>query len=377
MNARVVHLGKYYHPDAGGIERVTRIMALGAHKAGYRVSVVCFDQVGAGGEEVVEDVQVFRWPIRKMIASQPFGLAYFLGCLREARSAALVHLHTPNMLAALCALFIGRKQQLLVHWHSDVVGKGWLGTLSRPLESALLRRADAIIGTSAAYVQSSRLLRPYADKVQVIPFGVKDVVKREGAKALQSPVLDRQLAGKRIVLAIGRQVLYKGFEVLIRAAGMLPDDVAVVIVGDGPLIDEHRSLVRSMGLADKVLLAGRLSDDVVHGLLRRAALFCLPSVSRAEAFGVVLLEAMACGVPVVATRIAGSGVPWVNQDGVTGFNVAVGDPDALAGACNRILESEELRATFARAARQRFLTEFTEEVFVGRVMKVYLQLHSE
>jgi glycosyltransferase involved in cell wall biosynthesis len=111
-----------------------------------------------------------------------------------------------------------------------------------------------------------------------------------------------------------------------------------------------------------------------QALFDRAALYCLPSAHRAEAFGVVLLEAMSYGLPTVATDIPGSGVPWVNQNGESGLNVPAGDPVALAEACNQVLESAELRSRLSTGARQRFVSEFTEEIPVKRMMHVYDQV---
>jgi len=148
----------------------------------------------------------------------------------------------------------------------------------------------------------------------------------------------------------------------------------VVIVGGGPL---HKDLQRAVDAAhvnDRVVLAGRLSYPALHALFESATLYCLPSVYRAEAFGVVLLEAMAYGLPIVATDIPGSGVPWVNQHGNSGLNVPVGDVKALADGCNQILASEELRSTLSKGARQRFLAEFTEAVSVQRMMLAYERL---
>ena len=134
--------------------------------------------------------------------------------------------------------------------------------------------------------------------------------------------------------------------------------------------------VRATGVAEQVILTGRLDNGVLHALFQRAALYCLPSTSRAEAFGVVLAEAMAYGLPIVASDIPGSGVPWVNQQDNSGLNVPVGDPAALARACNEILNSTELRDRLARGARERFTSEFTEQQSVNRMLAVYDRLVS-
>lgn len=377
MMSKIVHFGKYYPPDAGGIESVTSSLAQGAVNAGHDVSVVCFKKAPADENSVMHGVRVVRLPIAKLVASQPLGLGYFWACLKEARRADVVHLHVPNMVGALCALLIGRRPRLLVHWHSDVVNKGLLGRLLQPLEVALLKRADCVVATSPVYADASPHLSRFRDKVSIVPIGVVDVSRPAGfqhGSPQLPPELEERLAGKKLILAVGRLVPYKGFDVLIAAARHLPDDAAVVIVGGGPLQESLRTSIREAGVECRVHLAGRLSDEVLHALFARAALYCLPSVTRAEAFGVVLLEAMAYGLPIVATNIPGSGVPWVNQHGVSGINVPVSDPEALAQACNRILGSEQERTRFSEGARLRFTTEFTEDVSVKRMMATYDRL---
>ncbi len=371
--ANIVHFGKYYFPDAGGIESVTLSLAKGAAMAGHRVSVVCFEKTLANKKEVIDGVHVIRAPVTKLLASQPLGFRYFWQCFSSAKNANLVHLHVPNMLAALCALFIPLKTRLLVHWHSDVINKGWLGTILRPLESAVLRRANSIIATSQVYADASETLAPFKSKITVVPIGVPDT-KHEGKGSPLSPVLEEKIGSKKIILAVGRLVPYKGFNVLVQAAEYLDKDSVVVIVGGGPLQDELQQAIQSGGAKDRVVLAGRLSDAELHALFERASLYCLPSTYRAEAFGVVLLEAMTYGLPIVASDIPGSGVPWVNQHGVSGLNVPVGNPNALAEACNLILNSVELQAKFSEGARQRFLSEFTEGVSVERMISVYDEL---
>lgn len=371
--ANITHFGKYYFPDVGGIESVTISLARGAVAYGHSVSVVCFEKTLARRDEVIDGVRVIRVPITKMIASQPLGINYFLQCIKAAKNSDVIHLHVPNMLGALCALFIGKKSRLLVHWHSDVINKGLLGKILRPLESALLRRADCIVATSQVYADASEPLRPYNDKIVVVPIGIP-TAKHEGTDPNLSASLDEKILGKKIVLAVGRLVPYKGFKILIDAAKHLSGDSVAVIVGGGPLQQELQEAIELAGVKDRVVLAGRLSDAALHALFERATLYCLPSTYRAEAFGVVLLEAMTYGLPIVATDIPGSGVPWVNQHGTSGFNVPVEDPVALADACNQILASPELRDRLSKGARQRFAAEFTEGLSVKRMMHTYDQM---
>jgi glycosyltransferase involved in cell wall biosynthesis len=280
------------------------------------------------------------------------------------------------MLGCLCALFSPRKTRLFVHWHSDVIGKGFLGKLFRPLEFFILKRADIIVATSQIYADASKTLFRFREKVTVVPIGVPDIepISDNTCVTIFAPVLEKIIAGRRVILTVGRLVPYKGFSVLIEATKHINSGAVVIIVGDGPLREELQHTVKSSGPANNVYLTGRLSEDALRYLFSKSTLFCMSSTYRAEAFGVVLLEAMAHGLPIVATNIPGSGVSWVNQHGITGLNVPIGDAKALANACNDILSSVEMRLEFSRNARSRYLAEFTEATSINRIMKIYREL---
>ncbi|MCA3255320.1 MAG: glycosyltransferase [Alphaproteobacteria bacterium] len=364
---RISHIGKYYPPDQGGIESVTQTLAEGMAAAGHDVEVVCF---GAASESYVANgVRVVRCRELARPASQPLAPGYLLAAIRSARWADVVHLHYPNAFAALVLASGVLNSPTVIHWHSDVVDKGALGALLRPLETRSLRRATRIIATSQAYLDASAPLAPFRDKTVPIPIGIPSPRPNPEA-AIPAPIA-AFIGGRRYVFALGRMTAYKGFEHLIDAASDLPDDVCVVIGGGGELLDVHRERVARQGLSSRVLLPGRLSDEATTALFRQAALFCLPSVLRSEAFGVVLLEALSQGVPLVTTAVPGSGMSWVNRDGVTGFVAPVGDPAALAAACNRILDDPATGSRLASEARARFQAEFTAETFVERVGNLY------
>lgn len=369
---KVLHLGKYFHPDPGGIESVVKDVVQGTVRAGCDVSVLCMGHVDRMREEHYCGATVLRTPIWKILASQPLGWRYFQQFLRRSPEFDIVQIHVPNMLAALALMMARVPGKVVVHWHADVVNHGFLGKLMQPLERIMLRRADALVTTSQAYADGSPLLREFRDKVHIVPIGITDplaenAVEATGAQALSGLIPD----DAPVILAVGRLVPYKGFEVLIDAARALPRDCRVVIVGGGERGDILARRIRERGVADRVILAGRLDDDALQALFRRAAIYCLPSVSRAEAFGVVLLEAMARGIPVVATEIAGSGVPWVNQHGITGLNVPVGDAAALASALTQLLADTQRRAQMSREARRRFEEEFTSELATSRFIALY------
>jgi rhamnosyl/mannosyltransferase len=259
----------------------------------------------------------------------------------------------------------------VLHWHSDVVRQRVARHAYRPLERWLLRRADAVIATSQAYADSSPALRAFSDKVVVIPIGTPQPEPPEPERIDQ---LRRRYAGRRIVFALGRMTYYKGWEVLIEAARQLPPDVLVVIGGGGPELPRYRALAERVSAADRVRFVGPLSAESLEAHFAIASAFCMSSTLRAEAFGVVVLEAMARGLAVAATDIPGSGLGWLHEDGVTGLRVPPRDATALAAALRRLLDDAELRARCGAAGRARWAELFTAEAMADQTVALYRRL---
>ena len=177
-------------------------------------------------------------------------------------------------------------------------------------------------------------------------------------------------AGRRIVLFVGRLVYYKGVDVLMRA--MADVDADLVVIGDGPLEGELRALAQEVGIAARSTFLPPVSEAELAAWYHAADVFCLPSVARSEAFGLVQIEAHAAGTPVVSTNLP-TGVPYANLDGVTGLIVPPGDATALADALRRLLADDDLRARLGAQARARALSEFTIPRMVERTLQVYAE----
>jgi len=379
----IVHFGKFYFPEIGGIEAVTQSVAEGAVKAGHIVSVVCFKANNTNiPMEKINGVNVIRAKKLFNIASQPLSFDYFCLALREARKATIVHLHAPNILASLCSLLLHKDSRLVVHWHSDIRNKGILGYFSRPLERLCLKRADTIVVTSEIYGRTSKSLASFQSKLRIVPIGVPDPSFEKPnfvlSNLLKFNYWEEILSDRRLILSVGRLVSFKGFEVLIEAAAQLPKDVVVVIVGDGPLKSSLQAKIDTAGVGNKVYLTGSLpraqEGGTLHRLFKRADLYCLPSIDRSESFGVVLIEAMAYATPCLVSDIHGSGVSWVNKIGVSGATFSVGDASGLAHQAMRILNDTYELARLGQGARDRYLTLFTEAASTNRMLDVYADL---
>lgn len=370
---RALQLSKFYPPVMGGIESVAWELTEGMNRAGVATDVLCSShhlrsvrRTAPSGYTVVR-AGTLGSVLSTSIAPPMAGLLR-----RMARAADVVHLHMPDPMAAAAFWTARPRSALVVHWHSDVIRQRLALRVYEPLQRWLLDRADAIIATSPPYAEASAALAPFLHKVQVIPIGISD--NRPEACSVKAQALRRRFGGRRIVFALGRMTYYKGFDVLIDAAALLPDDCAVLIGGDGELLETYRAQVVARGLSDRVHLLGHVNDADLASHFEACDVFCMPSTVRAEAYGVAMVEAMVMSKPIVATDIAGSGVPWVNRHGCTGLNVPVRQPAALADALHELLADAALARRLGAAARRRYEEEFHAGLMTQRTLDLYRRL---
>jgi glycosyltransferase involved in cell wall biosynthesis len=367
-----LQISKYYHPVEGGIERIVSILARGLEKRGANVAILCSGQDWKGSREVGK-IQVTRSRSLGVFASTPITPFFLFNLLEQVNRYDVIHLHLPNPIASLCIAIARPRGKLVLHWHSDIVKQKWLVRVFNPIQEWVLSRADKIIATSPPYIESSPWLKRYRRKVQVIPCCVEDPIASVYKSEVNGKVnsIKSRFLGKKIIFSLGRMTYYKGFNILIEAAMHLGNDVVILIGGTGELLDSYVALAKRLNVVDKVVFLGRIPEEELHSYYMACDLFCLPSLVRSEAFGMVLLEAMAFSKPILATDIFGSGVPWVNVDAVTGKNVPPGDPVKLAAMAESILSQPEISRAMGRAGRKRFEEAFTAEFLVDSVEKLY------
>lgn len=369
---RVLHVGKFYPPHPGGMESVVADLcrALAPH---VEVEVVVANEGWSTLTEVVDSVPVTRLGRWGEILSTSL-VPRLAGFLREDRWD-IIHIHHPNPMAAVAFLVARPSAPLVVTYHSDIVRQRVTGALFGPVLEHLLRRTDRIHIASRELLESSAVLAPFRDRAAVIPFGIReDRVTRLSPAARDRAEEFARWGGGRMALFIGRVVYYKGLEHLLRA--MTRVDGRLLVIGDGDLLTASERLAARLGLASRVVFLGEVDDDTVAAALNACDVFVLPSVARSEAFGLVLLEAMASGKPVVTTALP-TGVSFVNRDGETGHVVPPADPDALARAIQSLLDDQALRARLGRAARARFEREFTVAIEAERILALYESILSE
>lgn len=367
---RILVLGKYYPPYCGGIETLTRNWAEGFVQHGGQVRCVVANDRPTTVRETLAGVDVVRCARYGSPLSTPLCPRY----LAAARQPAdIIQLHFPNPLADVAMLLGRRSVPLVITYHSDIIRQKSLLGLYRPLLHWLLRRADRIVVATPPQLEHSAVLPRFRDRCEVIPFGL-DLARFE-TPAAPAPAIDEARAaarGRPILLNIGRLVGYKGQRHLIGALRHL--DAVAWLVGTGPLRAELEALAAAVGVADRIRFWGEVDDALLPALLQASDVFVLSSITPNEAFGLVQVEAMACRKPVISCRLP-SGVPYVNQDGVTGFVVPPADDEALAGAAKKLCADPALRASMGAAGLERARAEFSLATMVGRYWRLFERLH--
>lgn len=369
---RVCHLGKYYPPAAGGIESNVRTLALAQADLGLDVQVCCINH--RPGPTVSEDdgpVHVTRFGRSASIAKLDLSPRLASGLARI--DADVLHLHVPNPTMILGIIVARTTIPVVVTYHSDLIKQRFIGLAFRPIERLAYRKVRAILTTSPNYPGGSTFLRPYADRLHVLPLGIDLAAYLEPSPESREQgrrIREEHAKGGPLWLCAGRQVYYKGFINAIRALSRVPG--RLLLIGDGPDQPELRAEAERLGVADRVVFQGHLKHylDLVPYYLAADA-FWFPSNARSEAFGLVQLEAMASGCPVINTHIPYSGVDWVSRHEESGLTVPIDDPVALADAAYRLLREPGLRDRLASGARERAIHVFDHRVMAERSVAIY------
>jgi glycosyltransferase involved in cell wall biosynthesis len=365
----VLHVGKYYAPYRGGIETVVEQLCRGLAGRGLSVTALVSNDGQSTVDEQIDGVRVLRLGRTAELNSQPLNLR-LVPELRRMHFDVL-HFHTPNPVGALALLAARRPEPIVVTHHSDIVRQRLLGGVATAVQAALYRRAAALVAATPKHIEYSRVLRRFESKTRVIHFPI------EASPYVHAPShWDEQLPpawrNEPLVLFVGRLVYYKGVDVLLEAL-RLTARARLAIVGIGPLATRLVEHAARLGVTDRVAFLGAVSADRLRAMYKCARFLVLPSVAPSEAFGMVQLEAMAAGRPVIATDLR-SGVPYVNQHGITGLIVPPRDPRALGAAMTALIEDESHAEALGLAAQRRVLAEFDVDKVVDAHITLYESL---
>ena len=368
---RITHLGKFFHPAHGGIEQTVRSLAQAQAKLGCSVRVICMDHEKGRATRVEQDglVEVVR--LRRAASLLKIDYCPDLARVLNEGDADLVHLHAPNPTMILGLVLSGDRRPLVVTHYSDVVKQPLRRMLFSPIERACYNRAGLILSVSSHYIAGSPILRRYVDRVAVLPIGLELAPFLDPTREVRERAehLKRSHPGP-IWFCCGRLVYYKGLETALLALRSVPG--TLLIAGDGPARARLERLAGSIGVNDRVgFLGGIPRDEDLAAYYLASDAFWFPSNARSEAYGLVQVEAMASGCPVINTAIPHSGVSWVSRHDESGLTVPANDPAAFAAAALRLLKEPGLRERLGSGARARAISHFHCDAMGWRSRELY------
>lgn len=363
---RVLEVNKAYYPHIGGIETLVKQYSqeLGTVCNADVKTLVCRDGRGKTTREKLDGVKLTRAGSLGTYFSCPLSFSFIRLFRKMAEEADVVHIHVPFPLADAALLLSGFKGRVVVSWHSDVVKQKKLMTFYKPFMMKLLKRADCIITATKGHIDGSDYLPGFRRKCRIVPYGItpEDYLLVE-----RSPFLTGRLNDKKNIKVFftGRLVYYKGVDILLKAFTMT-ENCELFIAGTGEMEQELKDFAKRNNIEKKVHFLGFLPDNELKQAYADCDIFVLPSVAKSEAFGIVQLEAMVYGKPVINTKLP-SGVPYVSVHGKTGLTVPPSDAKALAEAINTLAADEKLRESFGKAAAERVMTEFSEKNVIRKL----------
>ena len=373
---KILQINKYYYPHIGGIERVVQQIAEGLCLK-TEMTVLVSSEDKRRHEESDNSINLIRLPRNIKIDSMPISFSLFSELRKLSKNQDIIHLHMPFPLGDLACLLSGYKGKIVLWWHSDVVRQKKLMFFYKPIMKKMLKRADAIIVATKGHIEGSAYLKPYSEKCWIIPFGVEESIEAVADKYMEKKTIelnDREQAIKQEVrfLFVGRFSYYKGCDVLIKAlAGV--ENATLYMAGTGNIEGELKKLSEELGVAHKVHFIGKVSEEELCKQYMECDVFVLPSVARSEAFGLVQIEAMAFGKPIINTKLD-SGVPYVSLDKDTGLTVTPGNVQELAKAMQWMVNNRDERLRMGERARNKMKKEYRLSDMVDKVLELYQSL---
>lgn len=360
---RVLQINKLYSPWIGGIESVVKDTAEALNDKTDMTVLVCKDK-GKGVTERINGVKVVRAGSLGIKFSMPLSVTFPFLVRKYSKNVDVIILHDPFPLGDLTLLLSGFKGKVIVWWHSDIVRQKKLLKLISPMIHSLLRRADVIFTTSEGYINGSAFISRYREKCRIIPYGI-DIDKYLSVR--KTPFLTDMLHHKDSIklLFVGRFVYYKGVNFLLEAMKSV-SGTELFMVGSGADEARLKEYAEKNGLSDKVHFLAPLSDDELKTAFADCDIFVFPSVEKSEAFGIVQLEAMIYGKPVINTRLNTS-VEYVSIDNVTGITIPPKDSMALSEAVSKLVADPELRRQMGKNAAERVKENFSLKVNSERI----------
>ena len=362
---KITHVTRYAYPHIGGIEAVISQINDSLPNEDFEKEVLCCSNTEKSSFE--DGVKYNRCKFLFEFAANTISPEFIWKLSRV--NTDVLHYHMPFIFAVI-AHFIARPKykKLYITYHSDIVGYDKIMKPFWFIYKKFIEQADKIHVLSPNIIESSKIINPYKEKCVVIPQGINLEDKSDNEKVNR---IKEKYKGRKILFSLGRLVKYKGFIYGIEAMKKV-DNAIYLIGGSGPLKEEFENYIKENQLENKVILLGRVNDEDLDNYYKACDIYLFPSIMQSEAFGIVQLEAMKYGKPVINTSL-GTGINYVSIHNETGLTVEPQNAEELANAINKLLNDDNLRETFGQNAKKR-----VENIFeINKIKNKYIKLFGD
>ncbi len=358
----ILEVNKFFPPHIGGIETIIAQRAYYLSKfPDTKIKVLVCQEQGAGKTEILRGIEIIRCGSIGTYFSCPVSFSFFWKFRELSEWADVIEFHTPFPPGDLACLLSGCRCRVVISWHSDIIRQKKLLFFYQPVLRAFLKRADCIITATQGHIDGSAFLPEFREKCKIIPYPAEKQKHQHF-----TPILTKKLyqQGRIKLLFVGRLVYYKGVEILLKAFRQVKH-CELFLCGTGVLEPDLRKKAAGM----PVHFLGNLSHENLQSAFADCDIFILPSVENAEAFGIVQMEAMAYGKPVINTDLP-TGVPYVSIDHETGLTVPPKDVKALAEAITILASSPELRKQYGENGKLRIEKYYNCERIMKQIYEI-------
>lgn len=362
--AKITHIFKTFYPDEpdGGIQEVIHQLGLMSIKHGYEVEVISLSK--KPGVYEYDGIKCISYKTNIRISSMPMSIDLMENFSKIIENSDIIHLHYPYPFAELLTLFHKMSKPIVITFHAPIEGRGLLMKGYAPFAKRLFKKVSVIVPTSPNLARTENILNVCKDKIRPIGLWISDDRFKE--YPVEEEFIQQISEYGQFALFVGVLRTYKGLHYLLDAAKKVNKNI--VIAGRGLLFEELNRRIKDEGISN-VHLLGYQSNEHIAYLFKKCSFVVLPSITRGECFGVVLLEASHYGKAMISTEL-GTGTSWVNTN-ETGFVIAPRDAEILAEKMNYLFDNSEQCRIYGIHAQKRANELFSAEVCGGAYLEIY------
>ncbi len=356
---KILYITKFFPPEHGGIEILSKNICDFFFKKKHNVEVCSFSKNKTFKSfKYKYKINFFKTDFN--LFSTPISFKMIIFLTKNVSKFDYIHIHKPNPWPTIILYFLKTKK-IIISWGSDIVSQKYTKFFFNLFQKSLLNRAHKIICLSKTYKNSSSDLKKYKKKIKVIP-----------------PIITSQVYKKKIkknknfnIISIGRLVEYKSFNTAIEAMNYLPSNFNLTIIGNGNLYDRLNNLIIENKLKKRVKILRNINEIKKINLMKKSDLYLMCSNSRAESFGISILEAISLGMPIVISHVRGSGMNDLVINNYNGLKFKINSPEDCSKKILKVSKSKKIIETFSKNSIRHFTKNFNNNLVFKNLNKIY------